>query len=143
MSNQPFDMNDPYGLNAVEAAKAEARKVNADRTAQADAMLAAVATRTTLVWPIASGVSIQFDLLYSADGKFTAIVITSGGNRYPLARRGSSSGSGSGFEAQIHPARGAHDLALAIQLNLAGFRFEGYAMQFSSSVSGPAPQTVW
>ena len=141
MSNQPFDMNDPYGENAVEAARAAARKVNADRTAQADAMLAAAATRTTLVWPIDSGVSIQFDLLYGADGNFTGLVITRGGDRYPLVRGGSSSGSG--FEAQIDPARGANNLALRFRLNLSGFRFEGYAMEFSSSASGPAPQTVW
>lgn len=143
MSNPPFDMNDPYGVNAEVAARAAARKAIAERTAQADEMLAIAATRTTLVWPVDSGRNIRFELLYGPDGNFTGMVITTGGNRYPLARGGSSSGWGSQIEARLVPVSGPNDLALAVRLNLPGLQFEGYAMQFSSAASGPAPETVW
>lgn len=110
-------------------------------------------TTNTLVWPASKDYTFSFDLIYDLAGDLVTVLcrISSSktnfhGNRYflPLSLTTTDVNRQTVSIRVVEiSGSGGFDRAVRCEIAVPGFAFQGVAFEFSSTLTGPPPETAW
>lgn len=106
-----------------------------------------------LVWRASDDWTFTFRLIYDPNGSFTTMLceITSqvidfhGNNYYLPLTLATLDSQGQAVQVRMELVAGSspYDAAVSCRIDVPGFQFQGNAIEFSSSLAGPAAATAW